>query len=423
MLTALLILTSAFVILGGELASGQAADDWPMFRQNPQHTGFSTSSSPETDTVLWTYETDYEIDSSPAIANGHIIVGVSNGDILALEWKTGKEIWKHSLETGTNSIWSSPAINSERIYIGSRDNNLYCLDEKNGNLIWSFPTGGDIDSSPVIVEERVFFSSNDGYLYSVNAVSGDLIWKIPINLTGTDEFSSPAVNGDVVYAASSAGKFYAVSTSTGDTLWTFGAGSSSAPVFSEGKVFLVSDSTVYCLDADNGGSIWSAPLNFPNFRSAPALSNGRLFVATGFGRLYSFDASNGSKVWSYDIGDEVWSSPSVADGKVFIGSGAGNGRVYSFNENTGSPIWNHSTIERSIGGPVFSNGIVIVGCGGSNRGGIFAFGALPKATGENSLDLILIAAPIIVVAVAAYLFWLWRRKGKQTRLMDFQKAK
>lgn len=392
-----------------------------MYRHDPQRTGHSSSSAPDTNAILWTYDTDYEVTSSPSVANGRIIAGVSNGDILALDLKTGREIWRLPLESGQNSIWSSPAISSGRIYIGSRDNNLYCLNLDNGNLVWSFPTGDDVDSSPVAVGERVFFSSNDGYLYCLNAVDGTLIWRVLISLTRADEFSSPAVVDNVVFASSSTGRFYAVSASNGDILWTFEAGGSSAPVVSDGKVFFASGLDVYSLDAATGLSLWNATLNFPNFRSAPAISNNMLFVAAGFGRLYAFDVTTGLEVWSFDIGADVWSSPSVADGKVFIGSAAGNGRIYCFNETTGNQIWNHPTIERSVAGPVISDGIVIVGSGSFARGGIIAFGILPETPFEEVLIWIIAVLIVIVAAVVVAVLLYRRRRRKQPKLTDYLK--
>ena len=37
-----------------------------MFRHDSEHTGFSTSTAPDTNQVLWSYQTDFFISSSPA---------------------------------------------------------------------------------------------------------------------------------------------------------------------------------------------------------------------------------------------------------------------------------------------------------------------------------------------------------------------
>ena len=89
-------------------------DSWPMFRHDPQHTGYSTFTAPDTNEIKWFYNTTMEIDSSPAVANGRLIVGVSNGNVLALNSTTGEKLWSYDTLAGSNSIWSSSAIDSGR---------------------------------------------------------------------------------------------------------------------------------------------------------------------------------------------------------------------------------------------------------------------------------------------------------------------
>ena len=75
--------------LGAYANSPEDSDSWPMYRHDPQHTGYSTSSAPNTDEVKWIYNTTYEIVTSPAVANGRVIVAASNGDVIAINSTTG----------------------------------------------------------------------------------------------------------------------------------------------------------------------------------------------------------------------------------------------------------------------------------------------------------------------------------------------
>ena len=50
-------------------------DWWPMFHHDLNHTGYSTSTGPETNNVLWSYETGDSVSSSPAVVDGKVYLG------------------------------------------------------------------------------------------------------------------------------------------------------------------------------------------------------------------------------------------------------------------------------------------------------------------------------------------------------------
>jgi outer membrane protein assembly factor BamB len=53
--------------------------------------------------------------------------------------------------------------------------------------------------------------------------------------------------------------------------------------------------------------------------SSPAVANGVVYVGSFDSNVYALNASTGAKLWSYYIGGEVYSSPAVANGVVYVG--------------------------------------------------------------------------------------------------------
>src|SRR5947208_11210331 len=96
-------------------------------------------------TLDWSSPTGGVIGSSPAVVNGVVYIGSDDGNMYALDAKTGTSLW--SSPTGS-PIGSSPAVVNGVVYIGSDDDNMYALDAKTGASLWSYPTGGFINSSP-----------------------------------------------------------------------------------------------------------------------------------------------------------------------------------------------------------------------------------------------------------------------------------
>jgi hypothetical protein len=75
--------------------------------------------------------------------------------------------------------------------------------------------------------------------------------------------------------------------------------------------------------------------------SSPAVMNGVVYVGSVSGKVYALDASTGTKLWSYTTGGGVWSSPAVANGVVYVGSLDHN--VYALRASTGHKLWSYTT--------------------------------------------------------------------------------
>jgi len=86
---------------------------------------------------------------------------------------------------------------------------------------------------------------------------------------------------------------------------------------------------VYCLEANTGKHIWRYTTEYKVY-SSPAVADGKVYISPYLDWMYCLDANTGKHIWSYNIGHGTYSSPAVADGKVYIGSHDGN--VYAFGE-------------------------------------------------------------------------------------------
>jgi len=95
---------------------------------------------------------------------------------------------------------------------------------------------------------------------------------------------------------------------------------------------------VCALRASTGVRLWQYNTGIQNMvHSSPAVANGVVYVGSGdtgaythhrYGNVYALDAKTGAKLWSYTTPNLVTSSPAVANGVVYVGSDDGN--VYAF---------------------------------------------------------------------------------------------
>jgi outer membrane protein assembly factor BamB len=355
-----------------EMENPMGNDWWPMFRHDVMHSGVSTTTAPDTNQVLWTYQTDFIISSSPAVSHGRVYVGSWDWSIYCFEMDSGNLVWKYST---SSEITSSPAVVNGKVYVGSQDTYLYCLDASDGSLLWDFKTGFIIETSPTIVNDLVFFSSSDGSLYCLNTEDGSLVWEYETNSAFV---SSPAVFNEKIYVGIVNGDFICLNSITGDHLWTFSttSGIYSSPTLDDGKIYFgANDYNIYCLDANDGSFIWSYNAQC-EVHSSPSIAYGSLYIGTSDGRMLCLDKDTGDLLWSYVINGSVESSPGVADGNVYFVTDPCCGftsYLFCLNAYSGALIWNYNlnTQLHTKSSPALAEGKVFVGSG---DGTVYAFG-------------------------------------------------
>ncbi|HEY2341579.1 MAG TPA: PQQ-binding-like beta-propeller repeat protein [Chthoniobacteraceae bacterium] len=111
------------------------------------------------------------------------------------------------------------------------------------------------------------------------------------------------------------------------------------PVFSDNRLYVAGGGDLWwgknqawlqCVDPAAGSGditpkagLWRAALD-RHVMSTPAIHDGLLFIADCGKKLHCFDAATGEAYWAQDLEGEVWASPLVADGKVYLGTRHGD---------------------------------------------------------------------------------------------------
>lgn len=274
----------------------------------------------------WHVETDDRVTASPAVSDGVAFVGSNDGHVYALDTADGSEEW--TFETDGDII-SSPAVADGVVYIGSEDNHTYALDVEDGSELWSFETGDSVRSSPLVADGIVYVGSDDTSIYALNATDGTEEWAFE---TGSSVFSSPTLVDDQVFVASD--QVYALDAATGSEAWTY------EPDFwvvnsltVEGDSLYVKDAAwdatagtyqelLTAVDIADGTEQWTYEIDDAGWYSdsTPTVADGIVYVGSNDGGFHAIDDSDGSHVWSTSIGDWVGSSPTVVDGTAYVGS-------------------------------------------------------------------------------------------------------
>ena len=206
------IVLIAVLFAGVATVPAAAQTDTMQFRYNAQHTGDYSpvaGSTMSNGKLVWNYTTGGDVWSTPAVANGVVIVGSDDNNTYALNATTGAKLWNFT----TGGSAESPAVANGLVYVGSFDNNVYAINATTGAKLWNFTTGGWVESSPAVANGVVYVGGHDHNTYALNATTGAKLW----NYTTGGQVSSPAVANGVVYVGSFDGNVYAIGNAAAAT--------------------------------------------------------------------------------------------------------------------------------------------------------------------------------------------------------------
>jgi outer membrane protein assembly factor BamB len=348
------------------------ANQWPFFRGNPHSTGQSASELPAAPEVLWKFEVKGgAFASTAAIDEGVVYIGDRDGEVFALDLKTGEQKWKVETETG---FVAPLGVRGDKVYAGDYDGMFHCYSKKDGKELWTYDAKAEINSSPNFYKDLVLFGSQTGVLYALDAEKGTFVWQYEIQdqiqcsptivenrcfLAGCDQIfhvldldkkgekvggikigapsgNTPAVKGDFVYFGTMAGVVYCVDWRKVEVKWTFADPENSEGYFGSpaiGKyVFITGKHKILsAIDLVTGKEKWQFAGKSKS-ECSPVIVGDRVFAPFFDGRIYAVDVESGKAKWEYEMGARVTSSPAVADGKLVIATEGGT--IYCFGKKS-----------------------------------------------------------------------------------------
>jgi outer membrane protein assembly factor BamB len=147
-----------------------------------------------------------------------------------------------------------------------------------------------------------------------------------------------------------------------------------------------------------GKVLWSTRYTGTTIYSSPTVWNGTVYIGTGMW-LRAIWAKNGTERWTYTAPNPIWTAPAIYDGIAYCGCNQQDGKaVVAVDARTGQEVWNASVPEfvtctpLVVGGSVYAgsqNGVLycLDKADGSikwtfDAGGMIMYGALAYASGK-----------------------------------------
>lgn len=338
----LLLGTAAPAALSQAAAPAAAEPQVSVYRNNPEHTGYTAETMPTPVSLVWRHtakaaqnnpgspisadgvvyfgsgphvyavsaadgalkwqfpadaDAPGNFESTPTLDGSGLYIGSDDGRVYKIDAKTGTQVWVRNF---VGAIRSSPVFANGMVYFGGTDRSCYALSTENGQTVWSFATQGPITAAPTLQDAQVVFASSDNTLYSFNAKTGQKIWSVhlPADPTHTPPIYSNGNffvgAGTILYSLDGRGN------QTGRPL-DLGSPLVSPSTIGGGSVYVVTQSNkVYAVTANSKRVRWTANIASPT-TAAPLLAGNLLLVPTQNGILYGFDAGTGALKWQYVV--------------------------------------------------------------------------------------------------------------------------
>jgi outer membrane protein assembly factor BamB len=306
--------------------------------------------------IAWTYDMMKELKVVPLYANvcaplvvgDHVFLCTANGadgegnvpapeapSFVALHRISGKLAWQSNLP-GKNVIegqWSNPVYAKiggvPQVIFAGGDCVIYGLEPEKGGLIWKcncnpFPrTGNEINpyiiATPVVVGDRLYVGLG---IHPDNGRSLPYSNFLCLDITKKGDASPKSFD-----AKDPANKNSAL-------VWAFGGPVEPPP--KKGR---------------RG--------NFGSTMSTAAVHDGLVYITEEFGFMHCLDANTGQRLWQHNLKDGIWGSPYWVDGRVFVGTQAGD--VVIFAHGRTAKVLATIDMEESIdSSPVAANGTLYI---------------------------------------------------------------
>ena len=278
-----------------------------------------------------------------------LFVTTMGGECIAMDPATGKIRWRFATE---GPAFSTPEVSDGVVYFGSADHHVYALDATTGQVKWKYKTEGAIFAGPAVAAGMVVVPSVDLKIYGLDASTGERKWTLPVD--GMVQ-SKCATDGQLVFIGDWANTLRAIDAAAGREVWQVKMGRApsgsiatpyspaiSAPAVGDGKVYVATnDGVLHAIDARTGKIAWEWWEKGKNRLgySGPLFHSGRIYLAIGSeGRTFCLEAQTGELVWTCDTGSVIYdSSFTFAAGKVFIG--CVSGQFNAIDAATGKLVW------------------------------------------------------------------------------------
>jgi outer membrane protein assembly factor BamB len=121
-----------------------------------------------------------DVDASPLILGSNLYIIGYNGQLTAIDLRSGKPVWKRAFSSATDI-----ASDGSRLYIVTEQDHLVAFDARSGTELWNNDQlENRLLTAPTIINQYVVVGDSEGYLHWIDRSSGEFVAQQEVDSSG-----------------------------------------------------------------------------------------------------------------------------------------------------------------------------------------------------------------------------------------------
>jgi outer membrane protein assembly factor BamB len=141
-----------------------------------------------------------DVDAKPIVVAGTLYTIAYNGELVAMELRSGRQLWKRDYASFRNMT-----LEGSMLYLVDSTGGIYAVDRRSGSEVWGqqglqrhFLTG------PTVYKNYLVVGDNKGNLHWLNRETGDFVARQ--SMDGSGFYNEPVANDDYILVTSRNGE-------------------------------------------------------------------------------------------------------------------------------------------------------------------------------------------------------------------------
>jgi alcohol dehydrogenase (cytochrome c) len=186
--------------VSAERLKNPADGDWPMIRRTYDGWGYSPLTQIDADNVkrlepVWVFSTGVTNghEASPVVVNGVMFVATPGNQIVAINARTGTLLWRYRRPLPSPVVLLHPtsrgvAVYNHKVYFAAGEAVLVALDAKTGEEVWTTSVAENANGyymslAPLVADGKVLVGTSGGelgirgFVAAFDAQTGKQVWR------------------------------------------------------------------------------------------------------------------------------------------------------------------------------------------------------------------------------------------------------